>query len=234
MNGIGRKDVEARRRAARLDKAAALPPPVVHVVDDDPSFRRAVSRLLRATGYHVRDYPSATEFLTAKPGHLPGCAVVDVQMPGPSGLELQRALAVMEEPLPVIFLTGHGDIAMSVTAMKCGAVDFLTKPLKREILLKAVQTALALDAEARRCRMQWRELHARYEQLSPREREVFGQVVAGRMNKQIAQELGTVERTVKAHRAQVMKKMKAASVAELVHLAEQMARTDKPRATAGS
>jgi len=155
-------------------------------------------------------------------------------MPGPSGLDLQEALERLEVPLPVVFLTGHGDIPMSVRAMKAGEVDFLTKPVRREALLAAVRAALARDAATRAIREGLRALRARYESLTPREREVFAGIVAGKLNKQIAAELGTAERTVKAHRAQVMAKMQAESVADLVHTAAQLgasaARPDKPAA----
>ena len=196
--------------------------PVIHVVDDDASFRRAVVRLLRAAGYETRGYGSAAELLAAKPGQGPGCVVLDVRMPGASGLELQQALAGTEEPLPIIFLTGHGDVPASVQAMKAGAVDFLTKPVERGLLLPAVQNALARDAQARATRARTRELLARYAALTPREAEVFGRVVLGKLNKHIAAELGVAERTVKAHRAQVMEKMRVESLAELVRLAEQL------------
>jgi FixJ family two-component response regulator len=194
--------------------------PIIHIVDDDESFRKAVMRLLRAAGYATRGYASAAGFLDAKPGAGPGCALLDVQMPGLGGLDLQQALATMENPLPVIFLTGHGDIPITVHAMKAGAVDFLTKPVPRAALLDAVQRALVCDTVERAARAQQRELRLRYETLTPREREVLALVVAGKPNKQIAGDLGTTERTIKAHRAQVMQKMRVSSLAELVHLAE--------------
>ena len=197
--------------------------PVVHVVDDDDSVRTAVVRLLQAAGHEARGYASAGEFLLGRSDRdAPGCVVLDVRMPGPSGLDLQEALARLEVPLPIVFLTGHGDIPMSVRAMKAGAVDFLTKPVSRDALLAAVRTALARDAETRSARARLHAFRARYETLTPREREVFAGVVAGKLNKQIAGELGTAERTVKAHRAQVMDKMQVASVAELVHVADQL------------
>jgi FixJ family two-component response regulator len=197
--------------------------PIVHVVDDDDSLRKAVTRLLRAAGYEVRPYGSAGDFALANRGNnRRGCVLLDVRMPGPSGLDLQEALAKEEEPLPIIFLTAHGDVPMSVRAMKAGAVDFLTKPIKRDVLLGAVRTALARDTQLHTSREQLRELRARFARLTPRERAVFDLVIIGRLNKQIAAELGMAERTVKAHRAQVMTKMRATSLAQLVHLADQM------------
>jgi RNA polymerase sigma factor (sigma-70 family) len=198
------------------------PAPIVHVVDDDDSLRTAVARLLRAAGHEVRAYPSAGEFLLARPANTPGCVVLDVRMPGPSGLDLQEAFGRSDQALPIIFLTGHGDIPMSVRAMKAGAVDFLTKPVQRQVLLSAVQSALARDGEARQARERDGTLRARFEALTPRERRVFTLVVTGKVNKQIAAELGISERTVKAHRAQVMEKMQVTSLAELVHAADQL------------
>jgi FixJ family two-component response regulator len=197
--------------------------PIVHVVDDDDSLRKAVTRLLGAAGYEVRAYASAGEFaLASRERSRRGCVLLDVRMPGPSGLDLQEALASEEEPLPVIFLTGHGDIPTSVRAMKAGAVDFLTKPVKREALLSAIRAALAYDAQLHTSREQLRDLRTRFAKLTPRERDVFELVIAGRLNKQIAAELGIAERTVKAHRGQVMAKMRVTSLAELVHLADKI------------
>jgi FixJ family two-component response regulator len=197
--------------------------PIVHVVDDDDSLRKAVTRLLHAAGYDVRAYASAGDFaLAGREKNKRGCVLLDVRMPGPSGLELQEALAREDEPLPVIFLTAHGDVPSSVRAMKAGAVDFLTKPIKRDVLLNAVRVALARDMCLHTSREQLRDLRARFARLTPREKEVFDLVVAGRLNKQIAVELGMAERTVKAHRGQVMTKMQVTSVAELVHLADKM------------
>lgn len=203
--------------------SSVLEKPIVHVVDDDDSLRKAVTRLLRAAGYDVHAYASAGDFVLApRDNSRRGCVLLDVRMPGPSGLDLQEALAKEEEPLPVIFLTGHGDVPTSVRAMKAGAVDFLMKPIRRDVLLSAIRTALARDLRRHTSREQLRDLRARFEKLTPREREVFDLVVAGRLNKQIAAELGMAERTVKAHRGQVMAKMHATSLAELVHLADRM------------
>jgi FixJ family two-component response regulator len=199
-----------------------MPTPIIHVVDDDPSFRTAVTRLLRAAKYDVRGYASASEFLASDPYAEPGCILLDLRMPGASGFDLQQSLAAMEERLPIIFLTGHGDIPASVRAMKAGAVDFLTKPVRREALLHAVQNALGVDAKGRATRAALRELHDRYENLTPREREVLAHVVSGKLNKQIAFDLGTAERTIKAHRASIMDKLRVQSVAELVRLAQEL------------
>ncbi len=199
------------------------PGPIVHVVDDDDSVRTAIVRLLQAAGHAARGYASAGEFLLGRSDrNAPGCVVLDVRMPGPSGFDLQEALARSGASVPIVFLTGHGDIPMSVRAMKAGAVDFLTKPVSREALLGAVRSALARDAETRAVRVRVQVLRAHYERLTPREREVFAGVVAGKLNKQIAADLGTAERTIKAHRAQVMEKMQVASIAELVHVADQL------------
>lgn len=197
--------------------------PIIHVVDDDDSLRKAVTRLLRAAGYDVRAYASAGDFaLASREKNRRGCVLLDVRMPGPSGLDLQEVLAKEDEPLPIIFLTAHGDVPTSVRAMKAGAVDFLTKPIKRDVLLSAIRSALARDLRLHTSHEQRRDLRMRFAKLTPREREVFELVVAGRLNKQIAAELGMAERTVKAHRGQVMAKMQVTSLAELVHLADKM------------
>ena len=194
--------------------------PVVHVIDDDASVRTAVLRLLGAAGFTTVGYASAGEFLTGSWRQAPGCLVLDVCLPGPSGLELQDALGREERPLPIVFLTGRADVPMSVQAMKVGAVDFLTKPVQKEALLGAVRTALTRDADDRAHREQLADLHARFEQLTPREKEVMRHVVRGKLNKQIASEIGTSLRTVKAHRGQVMKKMQVDSVADLVRASD--------------
>ena len=202
--------------------SSTSPIPIIHVVDDDPSFRTAVTRLLRAAKYEVRAYASASEFLNSEPCAEPGCILLDLQMPGVSGLDLQQSLARMEERLPIIFLTGHGDIPASVRAMKAGAVDFLTKPVGRDALLNAVKNALDVDVKGRAARAALRELQNRYENLTPREREVLAHVVSGKLNKQIAFDLGAAERTIKAHRAAIMEKLRVQSVAELVRLAQEL------------
>ena len=198
-----------------------LPPATIHVVDDDASFRTAIARLVRAGGLEVRSYPSAVEFLAVPAGIAPGCVLVDLHMPGPSGLDLQHALAKTEHPLPVIFLTGHGDIPISVQAMREGAEDFLTKPVKKDKLFAAIERALARDAKERAQRTRRRELRARFDALTPREHEVLAHVITGQLNKQIAGDLDTSERTIKAHRANLMAKLEIHSVAELVSLAQE-------------
>lgn len=197
--------------------------PVVHVVDDDASMREALDRQLTLLGFEVRQYASAGEFLLAWSVDEPGCLLLDVRMPGPSGLDLQLALARRSDAPPVVFLTGHGDIQMSVLAIRRGAVDFLTKPVQREALLAAVTAALERDADRRQRDLERSDVRRRFEKLTPRQRQVFVQVVAGRLNKQIATSLCACERTVKAHRALVMQKMGVHSVAGLVHLAVELA-----------
>ena len=207
-----------------MSDPAASAKETVHIVDDDESLRTAVSRLLRAAGYQVRTYASAGEFALARAEDLHGCLLLDVRMPGPSGLDLQASLTRHAEALPIIFLTGHGDVPMSVRAMKAGAVDFLTKPVQRAELLAAIETALARDASTRASRERLRTCRERRDSLTAREREVFTRVTQGQPNKQIAAELSAAERTVKAHRAQVMKKMGATSLAELVQIADDLRR----------
>lgn len=192
--------------------------PVVHVIEDDTSTREATARYLRAAGHVVRTYPNATEFFSAPPHRTPGCVVLDLLLPGLSGLEIQRALARMEEPLPVVFLSGQGDVRNSVQAMKSGAVDFLTKTDDGALLLEAVSRAITRDAEERVRRMRMRELRARLERLSPREREVFAHLISGQLNKQVGFDLGISEQTTKIHRHRVLEKMQANSIAELVRM----------------
>lgn len=197
-------------------------PPTVFVVDDDPSMRTYLRRLFESVSLRVVVFSSAEEFLRSTRPDAPSCLVLDVQMPGLSGLDLQRELARADLLIPIIFVTGHGDIPMSVQAMKAGAVEFLTKPFRNQELLDAVREAHARDRVARRRGAEAAELRARYERLTPREREVFALVVAGFLNKQVAAQLGASERTVKAHRAQVVQKMEADSLADLVRMAEKL------------
>ncbi len=196
-------------------------PPTVYLVDDDASFLTAASRLLRATGHPVKTFPSAAEFLKYLPAAGPGCVVADLQMPGLSGLDLQSALARTNNPLPVLFLTGHGDIPTSVRAMRQGAEDFLTKRAPKEELLEAVKRALARDARERAERTRIQGLRARFDTLSEREREVLQHVIRGQLNKQIAADLGIHERTVKLHRTAITTKLGVPSVAELTRLAQE-------------
>jgi FixJ family two-component response regulator len=180
----------------------------------------ALTRLLRAAGYQVEAYASAGEFMLRRRTAMRGCLLLDVRMPGPSGLELQAALQNERDAMPIIFLTAHGDIPMSVQAMKQGAADFLTKPVEREALLHAIKNALARQSTNQDSQRSVDDFHARLLSLTEREHQVFVRVVSGKLNKQIAAELGTAERTIKAHRAQVMYKMQATSLADLVHTAD--------------
>lgn len=193
---------------------------IVHVVDDDPSFRKSVTSLLRAAGHEVRAYASVSKFMAEGLSKDPGCVLADLKMPGQSGLDLQEALGATHSRIPVIFLTAHGDIPTTVRAMRYGAVDFLTKPVKKERLLDAVNRALARESTERERGAELDELRARYQSLTLREREVLAHVIAGKLNKQIAHELGTRERTIKAHRANMLRKLQVQSVPELVRLTE--------------
>jgi len=195
------------------------PDRVVFVVDDDASLRESLEDLIRSIGLRVEAFASAQEFLRSKRPDVPGCLVLDVRLKGLSGLDLQKQMAEADMEIPIIFITGHGDIPMTVQAMKAGAVEFLTKPFRNQELLDAIQQAVERDRTTREQRAKNDELHDRYDSLTPREREVMTLVVAGLLNKQIAGELGTSETTVKNHRHQVMEKMGADSVAELVKIA---------------
>lgn len=196
-------------------------PPTVFIVDDDASFLRSVARLLQASGMTVETFASAKEFLAQRLPQAPGCVVADLQMPGMTGIELQDALAKSGNPLPIVFLTGHGDIPTSVKAMRHGAEDFLTKTAPKKDLLAAVERALARDGRDRAERARQSDLFARFERLTPREREVLSHVLSGQLNKQIAADLGIAERSVKRHRTSLMAKLAVQSVAELTQLAIQ-------------
>jgi FixJ family two-component response regulator len=196
--------------------------PTVFLVDDDPGVLRALTRLLRAAGRQVRAFGSAQDFLAAHDPAMPGCVVLDLSMPGLNGLELQTALEASGCRRPIVFVSGHGDVPSSVRAMKAGAVDFLTKPVSAEDLLAAVERAVRQDDLMRRSRAELQVIGERLKTLTPREREVLQHVVAGQLNKQIAADLGTVEKTIKVHRSRLMGKMGVRSVADLVRLAERM------------
>ena len=194
--------------------------PLIHVVDDDESLRTALLRLLTAAGFEARGYASTGEFLLHPQPDRPGCVLLDVRLPGPSGLDLQDAMRDHAIDLPIIFLTGHADVRTSVRAMKSGAVDVLEKPVDRDTLLGALARALARDMHGRTLRDQSHELRARFALLTPRERDIFDRVIDGKGNKTIADELGIAERTVKVHRSQMMIKLGVGSSAELGRLAE--------------
>ena len=195
-----------------------LSPPIVHIVDDDASFRKSLLRLLKAHGFAAQAYDSAPEFLKSGLAARTGCIVLDVRMPGLSGLDLQEELARADCAMPVIFLTGHGDIPMSVQAMKKGAVDFLTKPVDEDVLLAAIHHALGQNAKRCREREEIEAVRERARTLTERELEVMRHVIAGKLNKQTGDRLGVAEKTIKVHRARVMEKMGVSSVAELVRL----------------
>ncbi len=193
-------------------------PPVVFVVDDDPSVRSSLKFLIGTVGLHVEVFSSANGFLQKRPPDTTGCLVLDVRLPGLSGLDFQRELAERKIDIPIIFITGHGDIPMSVRAMKAGAVEFLTKPFRDQDLLDAIRVALERDRVRREHQKEVMELQQRFDSLTPREQEVVAKVVSGRLNKQIADEIGTAENTVKVHRSRAMEKMQAESLADLVRM----------------
>src|SRR5947209_5285616 len=196
--------------------------PAIVVIDDDASIRKSLDNLFRSVGFQVELFASPQEFLQSARPARPGCIILDVRFPGRSGLDMQQELAAANILLPIIFITGYGDIPMSVRAMKAGAVEFLTKPFRDQDLLDAVGAALEKDRARRAGEMRLSELRSRFATLTARERQVLGLVVAGRLNKQIAGDLGVSEMTVKMHRRQVMRKMQATGVAQLVRLADQL------------
>jgi FixJ family two-component response regulator len=198
------------------------PEPTIFIVDDEASVRNAVARLLRSEGYEVATFASPTEFLAEHNHAVPGCVVLDMAMPDLNGLEVQRALAERHGARPIVFLTGRADVPMCAQAMKRGAADFLMKPANDEDLLAAVRRAVTRDRRSRQSRAELESIRTRLTTLTPREREVLEHVVAGQLNKQIAGDLGTVEKTIKVHRARVMRKMRVTSVAELARLAERV------------
>ena len=196
--------------------------PSVSIIDDDPEFRDSVGRLLRSVGLHTQQFSSVSDFLNADLSDGPTCLVLDIRMPGGSGLELQRDLAAANRQVPIIFITAHGDIPMTVQAMKGGAIEFLTKPFRDQDLLDAVEAGLARDRARRESDRALRGLRQRFETLSSREREVMVRVTAGRLNKQIANDIGVAESTVKVHRSHLMRKMKARSLPELSRMADML------------
>jgi RNA polymerase sigma factor (sigma-70 family) len=196
--------------------------PVVFVVDDDPSIRSSLKFLLSSVGLQVESFESAESFLQRKPPDAPSCLVLDVRLHGLSGLDFQRELAARNIRIPIVFVTGHGDIPMSVRAMKAGAIEFLTKPYRDQDLLDAVRIALERDRTRREQEKDLTDLRQRFESLTPREQEVISMVVSGMLNKQIAGELGTAENTVKVHRSRAMEKMNAQSFADLVRMIEKL------------
>ena len=193
---------------------------IVYVIDDDESVREGVADLLRSVGHAVQVFRSGQEFLDSKRNDAPGCLVLDVRLPGLSGLEFQRTLSKSNIQLPIVFVSGHGDIPMSVRAIKSGAIEFLTKPVHEQELLDAVQAGIQRDRERRHQAKAFGELRERFDSLTPREREILGLVVSGRRNKQIAAQCGLSEMTVKVHRSQIMRKMAAGSVVDLVRMAD--------------
>jgi FixJ family two-component response regulator len=203
--------------------------PIVFVIDDDPSMRSALRNLIQSVGFRVEVFSSAQEFLGHKRAMTPACLVLDVRLKGMSGLELQRELAVVNDQIPVIFITGHGDIPMTVRAMKAGAIEFLPKPFRDQDLLDAIHQAIQRDTHQLMRRSKAAEIHSRYETLTRRERDVMGLVVRGLLNKQISNDLGTSEATVKIQRAQVMHKMKAESLPELVRMFETLGLVDRQK-----
>lgn len=202
---------------------------IVFIIDDDPSMRASIESLLRSVGHATRAFATTRDFALGEQRDLPGCLVLDVRLPGRSGLEFQQELARSNNRLPIVFITGHGDVPMSVTAMKAGAIEFLVKPFRDQDLLDAVHRGIEIDRARRAEAAMLAKLQERFDSLTPREREVMAPVAAGRLNKQIAAELDLSEITVKVHRAQVMRKMQANSLPDLVRIADRLAAdTTKP------
>ena len=202
--------------------------PIVYLIDDDESVREGLADLLRSVGHTVKSFGSAQEFLDSTRPDAPGCIVLDVRLPGPSGLEVQRTLTKLNVQLPIIFISGHGDIPMSVHAIKSGAIEFLTKPLHEQQLLDAVQAGIEQDRARRGGAIAVAELQERFNSLTPRERDILTLLVSGRRNKQIAGQLGLSEMTVKVHRSHIMQKMCANSLVDLVRMADQLGVSSKP------
>jgi len=196
--------------------------PVIAIVDDDPSVREGLHSLIRSAGWSVETFASAQEFLERPQAKAPSCLILDLQLPDLNGLDLQKRMAAMNLEIPIVFLTGHGDIPASVRAMKAGAVEFLTKPVDEQDLLRAIQEAIDRDRRTRQQHADLRELRSRHDSLTAREREVMQQVISGLLNKQVAAEMNITQFTVKIHRGQVMRKMHAASLADLVRMAESL------------
>jgi FixJ family two-component response regulator len=209
-------DLQPRARAVPDSNACVV------VIDDDPEFRESLGRLLRSVGLHAQLFSSVADFLGSEPADCATCLVLDVRLPGRSGLDFQRDLAAASVDLPIVFITGHGDIPMTVQAMKAGAIEFLTKPFRDQELLDAVNIGLARDRARREHEQALSELRARFQELTPRERAILIQVVEGRLNKQIAGEMGITETTVKVHRSNMMHKFKAGSVAELCRMVDKL------------
>jgi len=205
--------------------------PLLHVVDDDEPTRKALARLLMAAGFDVRTYATAAEILAGLDSSRPGCVILDLRLPGSSGLDVQMSIATRDDPLPVIFLTGHGEVPDSVRAIQRGAVDFLTKPVEGAVLLEAVSRALTRDAEDRAERERRRVVRGRYERLTPREREVFAHLISGQLNKQVAADLSIAERTIKLHRARILEKLEVDSMAGLARLAVELGIDPDPQGT---